>query len=63
MNGKHEVRLERIEQSLAELHDKVDGITETGVVNRADIVWLKWGLRLLFAGMVGLGGVTASQVI
>lgn len=63
MNGKHEVRLERIEKSLEELHEKVDGLLETGAVNEADIVWLKWGLRLVLAGLVGLGGVTAGQLI
>lgn len=63
MNGKHEVRLERIEQSLRDLHEKVDGMTETGVVNEADIVWLKWAVRLLVAGVLGVGGVTASQLL
>lgn len=41
MNGKHEVRLERIEESLRELHEKVDGLIETGTVNEVDIVWLR----------------------
>lgn len=63
MNGKHEVRLERIEQSLEELHEKVDGLVETGAVNEADILWLKWGLRALLAGMLGVGGVTAGHLL
>lgn len=58
MNGKHEVRLERIEKSLEELHEKMDAMVETGAVNEADIVWLKWGMRALFAASIGLGGLT-----
>lgn len=63
LNGKHEVRLERIEQSLQDLHDKVDDIVETGVVNKADIVWLKWTSRLLLAAVMGLGGATLGGVV
>ncbi len=60
MNGKHEIRLERIEESLSELHEKVDRMVETGVVNEADIRWLKWAVRGLLAGVAG-GGVLAVR--
>lgn len=63
MNGKYEVRLERIELSLAELHEKVDGMVETGAVNKADIVWLKWGFRLLLVGNLGLRGLTVPSIL
>lgn len=63
MNGKHEVRLERIEESLQGLHEKVDALVEGEAENRTDIVWLKWGLRLLFAALLGLGGVTAPILL
>lgn len=63
MNGEHELRLERIEESLRGLHEKVDHLVETGAVNKTDIVWLKWAVRLLFAGVLGVGGVTVGGLI
>lgn len=63
MNGEHEVRLERIERSLADLHRKVDSITEIGMVNEVDILWLKWSMRLLLAGMLGGGGLTTHTIL
>lgn len=63
VNGEHEVRLERIEQSLRDLHEKMDTVVETGVVNQADIVWLKWAVRLVFAGLLGVGGLTLPRVL
>lgn len=63
MNGKHEVRLERIERSLRDLHEKVDGMIETGVVNEADIVWLKWAVRLLIGAVAGVGGVAIGPFL
>lgn len=63
MNGKHEVRLERIEARIEELHDKVDALVETGAVNEADIIWLKWGMRILFGALLGLGGLTVPSLL
>ena len=57
MNGEHELRLERIEEMLRGLHDKVDRLVEDGAVARTEIVWLKWGVRLLFAAVLGVGSV------
>ena len=62
MNGEHEVRLERIEELLRELHQKVDRLVEEGAVARTEIVWLKWGMRLLFAAVLGVGGLTIGRV-
>lgn len=56
VNGKHEVRLERIERSLSNLHGKMDDMIETGAVNEADILWLKWAVRGLIAIAVAGGG-------
>lgn len=57
MNREHEVRLERIEESLRGLHEKVDALIEGGAVNRTDIVWLTWAVRLLFAAVLGVAGL------
>lgn len=63
VNGEHEVRLDRIEESLRGLHAKVDSLIEEGAVARTEVAWLKWGMRLLVAGVVGLGGVTAGRLV
>lgn len=63
VNGKHEVRLERIERSLGELHEKVDHMVETGAVNATDIVWLKWWIRALIAVVLGFGGTFALPAL
>lgn len=63
MNGEHELRLDRIEELLRELHVKVDRLVEDAAVARTEIVWLKWGMRLLFAGVAGLGGVTVGRFV
>lgn len=53
-------RLERIEGSLSALHEKMDKLVEDGAVARTEIAWLKWGMRLLFAAVLGVGGVAAQ---
>lgn len=63
MNGEHELRLDRIEELLRDLHAKVDRLVEEGAVARTEIVWLKWGMRLLVAGVAGLGGVTVGRLV
>lgn len=63
MNGKHEVRLERIEQSLRELHEKVDTLVEGEAENRTDIVWLKWTVRLLAGAVLGIGTVAVPRIL
>lgn len=56
-NGKHEVRLERIEKRLEEINEKMDVLVEQGVVNETDIRWLKWAVRGLLAGALGGGAL------
>lgn len=63
LNGLHEVRLDRIEESLRVLHKKMDRLVEDGAVARTEIAWLKWGMRVLFAAVLGVGGVTAASVL
>lgn len=63
MNGEHEVRLERIEKRIDELHDKVDSLVANEARNRTDIVWLKWAVRGLVASMAGLGGAAWSGLL
>lgn len=63
MNGKHEVRLERIEARIEELHEKVDALVEGEAENRTDIVWLTWMVRLLIGAVLGVGGLTLPQFL
>lgn len=63
MNGEHEVRLDRIEESLGTLHAKVDRLIEEGAVARTEVAWLKWGMRVLFAVVLGIGGVTVGGLV
>lgn len=63
MNGEHEVRLDRIEESLRELHGKMDRLIEEGAVTRTEVAWLKWGMRVLFAAVLGVGGATVGQML
>ena len=60
MNGEHAHRLERIEQRVDELHDKMDELAEAEAANATDIVWLKWAVRGLVASAVG-GGTWAVK--
>jgi len=57
------MRFDRIEDSLVSLHDKVDRLAEEGAVARTEIAWLKWGMRILFAAVLGVGGVAAHAVV
>ncbi|MCA1813935.1 MAG: hypothetical protein LC624_08285 [Halobacteriales archaeon] len=52
-----------IEASLAVLHDKMDRLAEDAAVARTEIAWLKWGMRLLFAAVLGVGGVAAHAAL
>ncbi|MCA1813676.1 MAG: hypothetical protein LC624_06965 [Halobacteriales archaeon] len=52
-----------IEASLAVLHVKLDRLVEDAAVARTDIAWLKWGVRLLFAAVAGVGGVAAHAAM
>jgi hypothetical protein len=52
-----------IEASLAVLHTKLDRLVEDAAVARTDIAWLKWGMRLLFAAVLGVGGVAAHAAM
>jgi hypothetical protein len=63
MNGDQEIRLYRIEDSLGVLHKKMDRLVEDGAVARTEISWLKWGMRCLFAAVLGVGGVAAHAVL
>lgn len=63
LDGGHELRLDRIEESLKVLHKKLDRLVEEGAVARTDITWLKWGMRVLFAAVLGVGGVAAQAVL
>lgn len=60
---EHERRFDRIEGSLGTLHKKLDAIVEHGAVARTEIAWLKWGMRLLFAAVLGVGGVAAQTYL
>lgn len=60
MNGEHAHRLERIEQRVDELHEKLDGIAEAEAANATDIVWLKWAVRAIVLAGLGLGGLAAG---
>ena len=60
VNGEHEVRLERIEARIDELHNKVDELVESEAENRTDIVWLTWAVRGLVASAAGVGGAAWS---
>lgn len=62
-NGKHELRLERIEKRLEEINEKMDVLVEQGVVNETDIRWLKWAVRGLLASAVGLSGAVYGGVL
>lgn len=59
-DGDHEPRLDRIEDSLKVLHRKLDRLADEGAVARTDVAWLKWGMRALFAAVLGVGGVAAQ---
>jgi hypothetical protein len=61
--GGHELRLARIEDSLGVLHKKLDKLAEDAAVARTEIAWLKWGTRMLFAAVAGVGGLTAGQFV
>lgn len=63
MNGEHAHRLERIEQRVDELHEKLDELAENEAANATDIVWLKWAVRGLVAGAVGVGGATLNGLV
>lgn len=63
MTPKQQMRFDRIEDSLVSLHDKVDRLAEEGAVARTEIAWLKWGMRILFAAVLGVGGVAAHAVV
>ncbi|PSG98224.1 hypothetical protein BRD56_01095 [Thermoplasmatales archaeon SW_10_69_26] len=56
MNGKHEVRLERIEERIDELHEKMDELAENDAGNRTDTGWLKRAVREVVASVAGVGG-------
>jgi hypothetical protein len=56
-------RLQRVEDSLGTLHAKLDRLVEEAAVARTDIAWLKWGTRLLFMAVLGVGGLTAGQFV
>jgi hypothetical protein len=63
VDGAHELRLDRIEESLQTLHKKIDRLVEDAAIARTEIAWLKWGTRLLFAGVLGVGGLTVGQFV
>lgn len=63
MNGEHAHRLERIEQRVDELHEKMDRLAEAEAANATDIVWLKWAVRLLVASVTGIGGLVIRPVL
>jgi hypothetical protein len=63
VNGEHAHRLERIEKRVDELQDKMDELAETEAENSTDIRWLKWAVRELVAGAMGVGGVVWSGFV
>lgn len=63
LDGRHEVRLDRIEDSLKVLHKKLDRIADESAVARTDVAWLKWGMRVLFAAVLGVGSIASQAVL
>jgi hypothetical protein len=63
LEAGHEARLGRIETALGTLDKKLDQLVEDAAVARTEIQWLKWGTRLLFAAVLGVGGLTAGQLV
>lgn len=55
------MRLDRTEDSLRGLHTKVDRLIEEVAVARAEVAWLKWGMRVLFATVLGVDGVAVHE--
>ena len=53
MNGKHEVRLERIEERIDKLPDKMDELAKNEAGNRTDTGWLKRAVRGLVVARPG----------
>ncbi len=56
VNGEHALRLDRIEASLGDLHEKVDTLVEHEAIHRTEIRWLRWGVRLTLISAAGIGG-------
>jgi hypothetical protein len=58
VNGKHEVRLQRIEERIEKLHEKMDELAENEAeaANATDIRWLKGTVRGLAASAAGISG-------
>jgi hypothetical protein len=59
----HHEGLGRIEAALVSLDRKLDQVVEDAAVARTEIAWLKWGTRLLFAAVMGVGGLTAGEIL
>lgn len=40
----------------------MDRLIAEGAVARTEVAWLKWGMRVLFAAVLGVGGVVGHTL-
>lgn len=43
--------------------DEAGRLNARGAVARTEVAWLKWGMRVLFAAVLGVGGVAAQVLL